>query len=1047
MPTSTLPPGTPDVDLTASGNSGVINDAVFATGDFQSSGTGVFNPFLQIQHNGTEQGYNTDASHKQFNESNSHTHALLLANVPIVIGDGTHGTVEGLTYREFRLDLNEKGGGKQFLSLDKLQIWQEESGGLSNFTSGAGFAGAHTNYLAYDLDAGADHWVALNDGLSHGSGQSDVVVLIPDSVFINDASHRYVYLYSGFGYQSGWASDGGFEEWGVSTPAGAPGTTSALSVSKSATVPGGTADTAGEAITYSIKVSNVGDANLTGITVTDPSVSDMTGVDANHDGFNDGDTNHDNILNAGEVWSYTAHHTVTQADIDNNGNGDGVITNTVTADSLQTNPSTATAAVTVDRHPHLTLVKEASVPGGTADAAGEVISYAISVTNDGNTTLTNPVVSDLTVVPVLNHSAPIVDPAVQVFIPVNDGDFNLGDTNQNNVQDPGETFQYVYPGDTNADGFHDPGETWAAFNLGDTNQNNIHEAGETWVGDTNQNGIEEAGERWQFQNLGDVNHDNLQNNGETWQYANAGDTNLNGMQDPGETFLYRNVGDTNQNGVEDPGETFQYYNAGDTNQNGIEDPGETFQFTTVAQPLSGVDANNDGFNDGDTNQDGKLSVGETWQYTTTHTVTQDEIDNRNANGVPTVDPTLTHDNTASAQTDQTDPVTASASVPIEQKPHVELVKNAAVQDGVVDQAGDVIHYRITATNDGNMTLTNPMVSDPSVTDLAGVDANHDGFNDGDSNHDGELSVGETWKYTASYTATQADIDNGGVVNPDLTHDNTASVTTDQGATASDGASVPIQQNPHVTLVKDATVPGGTADHAGELISYAITVTNDGNMTLTNPVVSDSFASNLHGLDLNEDGFNDGDANHDGKVSVGETWQYTANHVVTQAEMDAGGSISNTASVTTDQGATSSDGASVPVEQHANLTLDKSGVYTDTNGDNIFDQGDTIDYTFLVTNDGNLTLHDVAVNDPLLGGPLSGPDSGDVNHAGFLDVGETWTYHAAYTVREEDQPAGFVHNDATATALGPQDQAASATASADVPPPNQNPEFFAWHQFG
>ena len=76
--------------------------------------------------------------------------------------------------------------------------------------------------------------------MSHGSGQSDYRILIPDSFFINDAAHRYVTLYSEFGVQPGWDSDGGFEEWGLAGPSG--GARSALAVDKTATVPGGTAD-------------------------------------------------------------------------------------------------------------------------------------------------------------------------------------------------------------------------------------------------------------------------------------------------------------------------------------------------------------------------------------------------------------------------------------------------------------------------------------------------------------------------------------------------------------------------------------------------------------------------------------------------------------------------------------------------------------------------------------------------------------------------------------------------------------------------------------
>src|SRR5689334_7832531 len=251
MPTT--PAGTPDIDLTVAGNFGTIGDAVFMTGGVQPAGTGNFNTFVQIQRNGTEQGYNSDAA-PQFDEKNSHVnnHSVLLADVPIVVGDGSNGTVEGASYYEFLLDINDAGGNKQFISLDALQIWQEESGSLTNFTPGSGFAGAHTNYLAYNLDSGGNHWIALNDGLSSGSGQSDVRILIPDSAFINDTAHRYVTLYSAFGQQAGWGTDGGFEEWGLSGASG--GAHSALVVQKTATVPGGTADAVGEVISYAISV-------------------------------------------------------------------------------------------------------------------------------------------------------------------------------------------------------------------------------------------------------------------------------------------------------------------------------------------------------------------------------------------------------------------------------------------------------------------------------------------------------------------------------------------------------------------------------------------------------------------------------------------------------------------------------------------------------------------------------------------------------------------------------------------------------------------------
>src|SRR5437868_7777346 len=101
----TRPPGTPTVDLTIDDTFGTINGAVFQTGQNQSAGTGVFNSFVQIQHTGIEQGYNSDHG-PQFDEKSTHTHnhSVLLADVPIVFGDGSNGTIDGLAYREFLLD-------------------------------------------------------------------------------------------------------------------------------------------------------------------------------------------------------------------------------------------------------------------------------------------------------------------------------------------------------------------------------------------------------------------------------------------------------------------------------------------------------------------------------------------------------------------------------------------------------------------------------------------------------------------------------------------------------------------------------------------------------------------------------------------------------------------------------------------------------------------------------------------------------------------------------------------------------------------------------
>jgi uncharacterized repeat protein (TIGR01451 family) len=683
------PPGTPTLDLTTDDSFGVIDGVVFETALAQPAGTGVFNTFDQIQHNGFEQGYNTDGT-KQFDNKASavFNHSILLSQIPTVVGDGTNGTSDGVVYREFLLDINEPNGGtKAFLSLDSLQIWQEEAGNLTGFTPGAGFAGSHTNNLVYNLDAGGDNWVGLNAGLSRGSGQSDIAVLVPDSLFVNDGTDRFVYLYSAFGAQSGWDAGGGFEEWGTTTPNGPNVPTNAMSISKTASVPGGTADQVGEVITYSVDVSDVGNTQLTNVAVTDPSVSDMTrGADIVG--------NNDNILDPGEIWSFTAHHTVTAADLAVGPEG-GLIVNTATATSDQTGPVSATATVFVGAAPpHTIVTMTATVADGTADAPGDVINYAVSMFNDSTIDLT--------------------DPLVQEVVP--NGNF-----------------------------------------------------------------------------------------------------------------------------------------------------------------LAGVESG--GFNVGDTNQDGVLNPGETWQFVDSYTVTQADLDNRNGGGIPTVDPNLAHSLTVRGLYDQGGPDLGSATTPLVQNPHVAMTKTATLADGgsAADNAGDVIDYAIGLTNDGNMDLTNPMVSDPQVSDLAPVMSG--GFNAGDTNQDGELSVGETWQYTADHTVTQAEMNNGGTI------DNTASATTDQGASATASASVPVSQTAQAGLSETAAVQGGGPAATGDTLVYTFSLTNSGNVTLHDLMVSDTATSNVtlehNGADIV------GDANMNGLFDPGETWIYSGTHTLTDADITNG----------------------------------------------------------------------------------------------------------------------------------------------------------------
>jgi len=188
------------LDLTSNNASGFVNGGFFQETSPQPTGTGVIDPFLRLQANGTEQGYNTSARPVQFDQKTdpNYTRNLMLSEVPKV-------TIGNTTYRQFLLDVNESNGqGRNLISLDKLQIFQSPQGSLSSYPN--------LGTKVYDLDAGKDNSILLDYSLNHGSGSGDMFAYIPDALF--DPSVPFVYLYSQFGDADG-SSDAGFEEWAV----------------------------------------------------------------------------------------------------------------------------------------------------------------------------------------------------------------------------------------------------------------------------------------------------------------------------------------------------------------------------------------------------------------------------------------------------------------------------------------------------------------------------------------------------------------------------------------------------------------------------------------------------------------------------------------------------------------------------------------------------------------------------------------------------------------------------------------------------------------
>lgn len=192
------------VDLTQSETFGVINGARFETADFRSAGTGVIDPFVRIQANGDEEGYNTSGRPVPFDETTAanFTRDLTLGEIRVI-------DVEGQNHYEFLLDINQLNNSS-LLSLDQVKIYTSDVGGQN--TTDLSLLGT----LRYDMDVGEDSWVRMDYALASGSGQGDMRLLVPAPFFSGATTSTFVYLYSQFG--TNITSNDGFEEWAVIIP-------------------------------------------------------------------------------------------------------------------------------------------------------------------------------------------------------------------------------------------------------------------------------------------------------------------------------------------------------------------------------------------------------------------------------------------------------------------------------------------------------------------------------------------------------------------------------------------------------------------------------------------------------------------------------------------------------------------------------------------------------------------------------------------------------------------------------------------------------------
>ncbi|WP_299770049.1 gliding motility-associated C-terminal domain-containing protein, partial [uncultured Dokdonia sp.] len=361
---------------------------------------------------------------------------------------------------------------------------------------------------------------------------------------------------------------------------------------------------------------------------------------------------------------------------------------------------------------------------------------------------------------------------------------------------------------------------------------------------------------------------------------------------------------------------------------------------------------------------------------------------------------------------------------------IEITKTS-----VYDPVTGIITYTYTVENTGDVTVFDiEVIEDAGIftgTGTLPVPVYDMGGTDEDGEADAfDLLPGESLTFTADYVVTQADIDAGTIENQagaigfeenGSQVEDTASDNGDDtdGNTEDDVTITIIPQNPdgNIDLEKIAEVidtNGNGIIDAGDEIVYTFIVTNNGNVDLTGITITDDMVTVTGGpIDL--------------LVGESDSTTFTATYVITQTDVENGGVVNiATAEGTDPDGTLITDTSDDPndtsntdpdndgdfedptvtvIPQLPSIELIKVGVFVDINANGFADVGDQIQYTFTVTNTGNVILEGVTVDDDLvtvIGDPVD------------LLPGESADFTAVYVITENDVANGEVVNTASTT---------------------------------
>jgi uncharacterized repeat protein (TIGR01451 family) len=327
----------------------------------------------------------------------------------------------------------------------------------------------------------------------------------------------------------------------------------------------------------------------------------------------------------------------------------------------------------------------------------------------------------------------------------------------------------------------------------------------------------------------------------------------------------------------------------------------------------------------------------------------------------------------------------------QQSATISLTKTAT--PSTYSAAGVVINYTYHVTNDASsidyvdtisVTDSNPAVtvSCPNVS----------------------LNPGQSTECSGSYTVQAGDVGNDIV--------NTAKATAqicggECGLATSNTAQATVTFAPQPSWTLSKTPSPTTYSAAGQTISYSYLLTNTGNVSISTITVSDNKVATV--------------TCNATSLAVGASTTCSGTYTTTAADVTAG-SVTNTATAHgTPASGTLNDATA---QATVTLTAQPSWTLSETPSPTTYSAaGQTINYSYLLTNTGNVSISAITLIDDKVSG-ISCP-------ASTLAVGANMTCTGSYSTTTSDVSNGSITNHAAAHGTPASGTLANATAQATV----------------